>query len=70
MTITATFVRQYSGHDRLDPNGRTISVNGFPQTAPYRELYDENSNIVLLVPSPQGVGGGTQYSFSAWATGT
>jgi len=69
MTITATFVRQYQVTIASTPTGRTISVNGIPQTAPYASWYDENSNIVLLVPSPQGVGGGTQYSFSAWGDG-
>ena len=69
MTITANFVRQYQVTIASIPSGRTITVIGVPQTAPYANWYDEFTNIGLLVPSPQGVGSTTRYSFSAWDDG-
>jgi len=68
-TITGTFVLQYQITIGTNPPGRAVTVDGLPQTGPYSNWWDAGSTVGLLVPSPQTVGLGSRYSFSAWSDG-
>ena len=68
-TVTANFVLQYQITISTTPAGRTVTVDSFPRVGPYTSWWDAGSNIGLLVPSPQNLGAGTRYSFSAWSDG-
>ena len=68
-TITATFILQYQITIGTNPAGRAVTVDGGPQTGPYTNWWDAGATIGLLVPSPQTVGAGSRFSFSAWSDG-
>ncbi len=68
-TVTGTFVLQYQITIGTNPAGRAVTVDGTPQTGPYSNWWDAGSSVGLLVPSPQSVGLGSRFSFSAWSDG-
>ena len=52
------------------PTGRTVTVDGTDQTAPYSATWDSGSSHTLNVPSPQDISGvSSRYVFSSWSQG-
>jgi hypothetical protein len=68
-TVTGNFVLQYQITIGTNPAGRAVTVDGTPRTGPYSNWWDAGTSVGLLVPSPQTVGLGSRFSFSAWSDG-
>lgn len=49
--------------------GTTVTVDGVDQAAPYGAAWDDGESHSIGVPSPQAVGTGTRFLFSAWSDG-
>ena len=66
-TYTATFRTQFNITVGSNPAGRTVSVNGAPQTAPYSFWCNASATAALDAPSPQTVSPTSQYRFNTWS---
>ena len=67
ITYTANMVKQYQITVDSIPGGRTVSVNGASQTAPYNFWCNDTATAALDAPSPQTVSPTSQYRFAAWS---